>query len=247
MYKLLIVEDVPLERMALRNIIQRHYFTIDVLEDAKNGAEAIEKAKLFCPHIILMDIRMPEVSGLDAQKIITGILPNVKTIIVTAYSEFDYAQEAIKHGVIDYLLKPVRPEELIKSIDTAIAALHKGSSGIKTQYEDTSAKDLLKGILRYIETHCCSELKLEAVANFAHLNPQYFSRFFKKKMGISFTNYVMKLRMEKAKRLLAETNYPIYRIAAELGFSDPSYFNKVFLKYEKQPPYKYKQTIKQAR
>ncbi|HWR07156.1 response regulator transcription factor [Sporomusa sp.] len=244
MYKLLIVEDVPLERKALRKIIQRQYFNINILEDAKNGIEAIEKAKLYRPDIILMDIRIPEISGLEAQKRIVKIVPNVKTIILTAYSEFDYAQEAIKNGVADYLLKPVRPEDLVKAIDLAIVSLTKAISVVGTgQSSAIVERDILKGVLNYIERHYCSEIKLNAVAEFAHLNPQYFSRYFKKEMGITFTNYVMKLRVEKAKRLLADTNYPIYRIAAELGFSDPTYFNKVFLKYEKQPPYKYKQTI----
>ncbi|HWR41848.1 response regulator transcription factor [Sporomusa sp.] len=244
MYKLLIVEDVPLERRALRKIIQRQYFNIDILEDAKNGTEAIEKAKLYRPDIILMDIRIPEISGLEAQKRIVKIVPNVKTIILTAYSEFDYAQEAIKNGVADYLLKPVRPEELVKAIDSAIVSLTKAISVVsKGQSSTGTERDILKSVLNYIERHYCLEIKLNAVAELVHLNPQYFSRYFKKEMGITFSNYVMKLRVEKAKKLLADTNYPIYRIAAELGFSDPSYFNKVFLKYEKQPPYKYKQMI----
>lgn len=244
MYKLLIVEDVPLERRALRKIVQGRYFNINILEDAKNGIEAIEQAKLYRPDIILMDIRIPEISGLEAQKRIVKILPNVKTIILTAYNEFDYAQEAIKCGVADYLLKPVRPEELVKAIDSAIVSLTKNISGISKGQSCASVdRDILKSVLNYIEHYCCAEIKLKAVAEFVHLNPQYFSRYFKKEMGMTFTNYVMKLRVEKAKRLLADTNYPIYRIAAELGFSDPSYFNKVFVKYEKQPPYKYKQMI----
>lgn len=244
MYKLLIVEDVPLERRALRKIIERQYFNINILDDAQNGIEAIEKAKLYRPDIILMDIRIPEISGLEAQKRILKILPNVKTIILTAYGEFDYAQEAIKTGVVDYLLKPVRPEELCKAIDAAIVSLTKDVLVVsKGQSRANVEKDILKSVLNYIEHNFCSEINLNIVAEFVHLNPQYFSRYFKKEMGITFTNYVMKLRVEKAKKLLADTNYPIYRIAAELGFSDPAYFNKVFVKYEKQPPYKYKQML----
>ena len=244
MFNLLIAEDVPIERMALRKIIQRLYVNINILADAKNGVEAIEQARLYQPDIILMDIRMPEISGLEAQKRIMKFLPNIKTIILTAYSEFEYAQEAIKYGVSDFLLKPVRPEDLKDAIDSILLSLKKDTPAIsKNKKNHSNETSILKNILYFIDQHFCSEIKLNAVAEFAHLNPQYFSRYFKKEMGLTFTNYVMKLRIEKAKQLLNDTDYPIYRIATELGFSDPSYFNKVFLKYVKQPPYKYKQTI----
>lgn len=242
MYKLMIVEDEPLERMALRKIIERKYFNINVAEDARNGNEAVEKAKIYRPHIILMDIKMPEMGGLEAQKRIIKLLPKVKTIILSAYDEFDYAREAIKYGVVEYLLKPVKPDDLVQAIDAVIERLSRDkSNGIQNETDDMVGADILKKVLYFIDQNYCSELKLNTVAEFAHLNPQYLSRYFKKEMGITFTDYVTKLRMEKAKKLLAETDYPIYRIALELGFSDPSYFNKVFTKYENQPPNKYKQ------
>jgi YesN/AraC family two-component response regulator len=119
----MIVEDEPLERMALRKMIQRLFLDLEILEDAKNGEEAILKTKLLRPHILLMDIRMPEMNGLEAQKRIIQAFPAVKTIIFSAYSDFQYAQEAIKHGVVEYLLKPVPPEDLKNALNKAIAAI----------------------------------------------------------------------------------------------------------------------------
>lgn len=244
MYKLMIVEDEPLERLALRKIILKLFYNITIVEDAKNGTEAVEKAKMLRPDIILMDIRMPETTGLEAQERIIKVLPNVRTIILTAYSEFDYAQKAIKYGVIDYLLKPVRPDDLKKSIDYAIESLTINTPvRAQNKNDDIMNKDILEKVLNYIEQYYCSELTLHTVAEFVHLNPQYLSRYFKNKMGVTFTEFVAKLRIEKAKQLFLKTNYPIHRIATELGFSDPAYFNKVFKKYEKQSPYKYKQSL----
>jgi YesN/AraC family two-component response regulator len=239
----MIVEDEPLERFCLRKIIQKRYFNINILEDAINGPDAVEKAKIYRPDIILMDVRLPELTGLEAQKSIIRFLPNVKTIILTAYNEFDYAQEAIKYGVVEYLLKPVKPTDLQVSIDLAIESLTKDNVQNKNIVIDDN---ILKNVLNYIDNNYCSELTINTVAELVHFNPQYFSRYFKKEMGITFTEYVTTLRIEKAKKLLVETNYPIYRIAAELGFADPAYFNRVFLKYAKQSPNKYKQTIKQG-
>ncbi len=247
MYKLMITEDEPLERLALRKIVQKHFFNIMLLEDAKNGAEAVENARIFQPDIILMDIKMPELTGLEAQERIIKFLPNIKTIVLSAYGEFDYAQKAIKYGIIDYLLKPVRPNDLKKSIESAIESLNRNSTPQLTRnnHDPMQKEILLNNVLDCIEQHYCTELTLNTVAEIVHLNPQYLSRYFKNKMGITFTEYVAKLRIEKAKKLFIDTNYPIYRIATELGFSDQAYFNRVFKKYENQSPQKYRQFIKQ--
>lgn len=242
----MIVEDEPLERLALRQIIVKNFFNITVVEDATDGAEAIEQARIFQPDIILMDIRLPELSGLEAQEKIIKILPHIKTIVLTAYGEFDYAQKAIKYGVIDYLLKPIRPADLKKSLEAAVGSLTKNAvpQTQRKSYDPMKKVDLINNVLNCIEQHYCAELTLNKVAELVHINPQYLSRYFKKKMGITFTEYVAKLRIEKAKRLFIDTNYPIYRIATEIGFSDQAYFNKVFKKYENQSPHKYRQFIK---
>lgn len=243
MYKLMIVEDEPLERMALRKIVQREFYSINIVEDAKNGSEGITKAKLYHPDIILMDIRMPKTNGIEAQKKIIKFHPNVKSIILTAYSDFNYAQQAIKYGVIDYLLKPSKPDDLKKAINKAIESIQKTTS-FTNQHENEktglSGQHILQNALRFIENNITKELRLHEIAELVHLNPQYFSRLFKKEIGLTFTEYVTNLRIEKAKRLLLDSDMPIYRIATELGFSDAAYFSKVFLKCENQSPLEYR-------
>nr|WP_295970800.1 response regulator [uncultured Bacillus sp.] len=241
MYKLMIVEDEPLERAALRKIINRQLHNVDIIEDAKNGTEAIVKAKLHRPDIILMDIRMPETNGIEAQKKIIQFHPTVKSIILTAYSDFKYAQESIKYGVCDYLLKPAKPEEIKKAIDHVIEAIRIADSFTsQTKNTDPADQPVLLKAIRFIESNFTKDLKLQEAADLVHLNPQYFSRLFKKETGLTFTEYVSKLRIGRAKRLLLDSELPIYRIASDLGFSDAAYFSKVFLKYEKQSPIAYR-------
>lgn len=243
MFKLLIVEDEPLERMALRKIVNREFYNIDIVEDARNGSEAIEKAKFYRPDIILMDIRMPETSGVDAQKKIIQFHPTVKSIILTAYSDFNYAKEAIKYGVADYLLKPAKPEDIKKAINKVIDSIQMNPSLNSHIYlENTEKYDqpILQNAISFIEKNFTKDLRLKEIADLIHLNPQYFSRLFKKETGLTFKEYVTKLRIGKAKRLLLNTDMPIYRIASEIGFSDAAYFSKVFLKYEHQSPFSYK-------
>jgi two-component system response regulator YesN len=111
-YKAMICDDEPLEREVLSMIVDKTGLPIEVICDAKNGNDAINKAKEFQPDIIFMDVKMPGIDGITAAKEIITFLPNVKLIIITAYDEFEYLKEALKLGVIEYLLKPVTPEEV---------------------------------------------------------------------------------------------------------------------------------------
>lgn len=241
MYKLMIAEDEPLERRALRIILEKNFFNIEIIDDAKNGIEAIKNARLNKPDIILMDIRMPEKTGLDAQKQIISFLPNVKTIILTAYGDFNYAQTAIKYNVIDYLLKPVRPSDLKNSINKALNLINKEtSSKISKKSLSGTEENPIKAAIKYINDNYTQQLTLNLVANLVHLNPQYFSRYFKSKTGYTFTQYITKLRIDKAKKLLATSDKSITQISLEVGYIDPAYFSKVFYKSEKKSPCKYK-------
>ncbi len=242
MYKLMIVEDEPIERKAIRMILKRKFFNLDILEDAKDGIEAVQNAKLYKPDIILMDIRMPESTGIEAQNRIIKFLPNVKTIILTAYSEFDYAQKSIKAGVVDYLLKPVKPYELENSIVKAIEEMEmtKLSKPNTIKFHEETSENALDIAIAYIEKNYTKKIYLNTVAKIVHFHPQYFSKYFKKETGMTFTEYITKLRLKKAKQLLAGTNKNIGQIASEVGYNDPAYFSKTFQKFENKSPYSFK-------
>lgn len=241
MYTLLIAEDEPLERQALRIIIERDFFNIKILDDAKNGVDVINKAKLFKPNIILMDIKMPEKSGLDAQREIIKFLPNVKTIITTAYEDFNFAQSSIKVGVIDYLLKPVKPYDLKNSIEKAIKLIEIYNINNSIDLNNKSNNEnIINTVLAYIDNHYSESITLNTAANFVHLTPQYLSKIFKKQTGTTFVQCVTNTRLKQAKKLLVTTNKSITEVSLEVGYIDPSYFSKVFLKHEYVSPYKYK-------
>lgn len=226
MYKLLICEDEMLERKALKLMIQNNYSNIQFVKDATNGSEAIEHANQFRPDIILMDISMPLTNGLEAQKEIIKFLPNVKTIIISAYDDFSFAQEAIKYGVFDYLLKPVSPKVLSNCLNKLMKTMD-----ITTYSENITYTGNIQKIIEYIDlNYLDNNLNLKSLSNRFGLNEKYLSRYFKEKMEISYTEYVTKLKMERAKYLLKYTDNPIYEISVELNYSDSSYFSKLFKK-----------------
>lgn len=112
--RLLIAEDEYLERQAIRLILERAGEPFEVVGEARNGRQAVHLAKDLQPDIVLLDIKMPGMDGLSAARDIRNILPYSAIIFLTAYNEFDYAQEALRIGVVDYLLKPIRAQELVE-------------------------------------------------------------------------------------------------------------------------------------
>lgn len=149
MYRLLIADDEPLQRRALTQLIGRKLPEVEVVCQAANGEEAVAGAKEYHPHLVLMDIKMPGKNGLDAAKEILESAPETKVIMLTAYDEFSYAQTALQLGAVNYLLKPVRPNDLFQALETCLDGLRK----TETQHHQSQ----------------------QAQAQLAELQPQIFS------------------------------------------------------------------------
>lgn len=239
----MIIDDDPLERKALRIILKRKFLNLKIGKDAKNGTEAIQFIHQFKPDIILMDIELPGTNHLNLQREITKALPQSKIIINTSVEDFTYAQAALRSGVLNYLVKPTRPAQIERAVDKAIKAINQVSllDSISSK-RATSSKEAIHSILNYIHNNYNQPLTLSAIAEHAHLNPQYLSRYFKETVGMTFTMYVTHLRIEQSKKLLMHSNKSITQIALEVGYPDPAYFSKVFDKHVKCSPYKFKQT-----
>lgn len=118
MLKLLIVDDEPLERQAIRYLLEKARPEYQIIAEGRDGAEAVALGQQMHPDVVLLDIKMPVMDGLEAGKLLRELLPEARLVFVTAYDEFAYAQEAIVLGASQYLLKPVAGEELISLLDS---------------------------------------------------------------------------------------------------------------------------------
>ena len=123
MYKVLIVDDEPIIRKGLRNIINWKNFGCEVVAEAADGLDGLELIREHKPDIIITDIKMPETDGLSMIRQIKKDVPDSKIIILTGHRDFDYVHEALKLGVTDFLLKPSRIEELTSAISRAVKEL----------------------------------------------------------------------------------------------------------------------------
>jgi two-component system response regulator YesN len=230
----LIVEDEMLEQEFLSSVVLEELSPQNTLLTCESGVDAVKLAKEHRPNIIIMDVMIPELDGLSAIEEIRKFLPSACILVLSACSDFSYAQKAIKLRIFEYLLKPVKPAVFKQTFRKMLDSVAECSVIIDEKPEEKNAKPkeyreyFIKESVKYIKEHFKEKLTLEMVASKAFMNPKYFSHVFKNDMGVSFTEYVINLKIQYSCRLLETTNYPAYRISIECGFSDPSYFNRVF-------------------
>ena len=119
MYLVMIVDDEPIIRKGISNFIQWDSIDCQVICEAANGLEALELLEHHTPDIIISDIKMPGMDGIDLSKYIYEHHPNTKVILLTGYSDFEYAQSAIRYKVVDFVLKPSSNDKIIQAIESA--------------------------------------------------------------------------------------------------------------------------------
>ena len=123
-----IVDDHALVRQGLRTFLDLHD-DIQVTGEAANGVEAVERTGQLRPDVVLMDLVMPEMDGIEATKRIRSICPDTKVIVLTSFTEDDKLFPSIKAGAMGYLLKNVSPEDLVN----AIKAAHRGEAQLNPE------------------------------------------------------------------------------------------------------------------
>lgn len=148
MYKLLIVDDEQLVLESISYIIKKSFTDIVVSNTARSGREAIEKAEVLMPDLIFMDINMPGINGIEAIKEIKSRFPSIYVVILTAYEQFEFAQDAIGLGVKEYILKPVTREKVIEIVKSSIETIRQEKEKRKRELE---MKEKLKIVIPVLE------------------------------------------------------------------------------------------------
>ena len=266
MIRLLIADDEKLEREALAELVQRRFEREVVLEVAENGRKAADTAVLWGADLILMDIEMPGMSGLDAARAVLAQRPSCRVIFVTAYSLFQYAHEAVHLGACDYLLKPVDPDELEASVRRAmrqieterkleeLAAAQPQPEQTETEEEAEDAPEesensqtalVMAHVRRYLEDNYMFDLSLDSVGEILHISPAYLSAQFKKYQKMNFLDCLTELRINAAKELLTDPFRSSAEVASMVGYEDASYFARAFKKRTGMTPTQYRRQVGQ--
>ncbi len=338
LYKLMLVDDEPWALSGMEEIIDWQSEGFSVAARCECGKDALSAARLIRPDAVITDIRMPDMSGLDLIRKLREILPDIQCVIVSAYSDFEVAREAIRLSALYYLLKPisasdvydaaralknklstiVRPKEKVLEtltfdldhfqINPPVKGLtgylflsdepfylplpEKNTDGTEsgtswkqpvvignyTGYLTDYPPDMIKekealpeeigvsiGVLDcahselmlrtalasleggfffapcsgkkqisayhiqlYLAEHMEEDVNLSGLAACFYLTETYLCDLFKKQTGESIMNFLRRIRLHKAKRLLAFTNLTLREVACRCGYADYSYFGRQF-------------------
>lgn len=254
MYQVLVVDDEMIERMALSRKLKKHFGDTCQVIQAENGLEALRIFKEQDIQIVIMDIGMPGMNGVEAAEQIRNQDKGAVIIFLTAYDEFSYAKRAISIRALEYLLKPCDDEELFPVMEEAMRqagrkTLEKEAEEpvrlgeIQEAEEEITENRIsqIAGIIReYVKNHYMEEISMQDAARAMNYSDAYFCKLFKQCFGQNFTAYLTQVRMNEAKKMLQNTAINIKDVSSGVGYTDSKYFSKVFKRMNGMLPSEYR-------
>lgn len=237
MYKVILIDDEPWLLKDMELLIDWERFGFEVTAKISDSEQAIYMIKKHRPDLIICDIKMPGLNGIELMKMVKQRFNDIFVVFVSAYSEFSYAKQAIEMGAYNYILKPTEEEELSNTLKKIATLLDKEKEDI--YYNTGESHDIVGDIIEEIQLNFNEDLKLQDLADKYHVNYNYLSQLFKKETGKTFTNYLVEFRIERAIRLFSE-DLLFYEIAKKVGYNDYYHFCKIFKKHKGISPREFK-------
>lgn len=227
MWNVLIADDEPVERRGLETLLRRRNLPVQIFQ-ASNGEEALEIVRSQKIDLLISDVKMPKLNGLELTERIRQTDENMIILIQSAYDDFEYMRRAIRMRVDDYILKPVVIAEFDSMIDSALRTLAQRKGAPSAAVRENGA---VEEVYRLVAAHYGENIGLEWLAERVGLSPNYLSSLFKSESGQGVTQYLSAYRMEKAKQLLLQTNLRIADIGKSVGYPNTSYFCQQFKRF----------------
>ncbi len=258
MYKVVVVEDENIIRKGLVYSIPWMDLQCSVVGEGCNGVEGIELISKKNPDIVIVDINMPVMSGLEMLEK-TYEQFNYSAIILSGYSDFEYAQKAINYGVKGYLLKPLQVEELIEAVELAKKECNLRKTWLTKQQEKEELRNislmkeinnavidnnLVKQMLHFVNQNFSKKIVMQDLVDYLNYSETFLNKIFKEAVGTTFIEYLNRYRIQKALELIKGGETSIQNVADKCGIGDYKYFNVVFRKYMGLSTKEYIRTIK---
>lgn len=246
---IVLADDEVLERRVLENRIKKNFGDSCEIYSASNGRQVLELWRAHHPAVLVLDIQMPVITGLEAAEKIRREDKSCAIIFLTAFEDFSYAQRAVRVQAVDYLLKPCEEKELVNAVEAGLAMENRHdnteNTKMKTDHED-SAGGLTERMQAFIEDNYMHDLSVQDMASHFGYADAYFCRIFKQAFGKSFISYLTDLRIQKAKEYLASPQGTISAAGRAVGYEDPNYFAKVFKRAAGCTPTEYRNSVHSA-
>lgn len=235
--KIIVIEDEIRSREGLIKLIKKLNPSYQIIGEAENGLDGLQLIKSQRPDLIITDIKMPVMDGLSMLAAMREINIDSKIIIISAFADFSYAQQAITFGVSEYLLKPISVGNLSASLEKFARELDKP---LETPPSNISFSPLIQRVYKILNEPSGLSLSLNEISHQLKVTPEYLGSQFHKETGLNFSNYIKNKRIEQAKILLQNTSTKISAIATLLGYNDSKYFSKLFKKETGLLPVEYR-------
>ncbi len=240
-YNVLLVEDEPLLLRSLQRHIEQLDLGFRIVAVAQNGKEALDLLSQQDVHLIISDILMPVMTGLELLAHVHKHLPGICVAILSGHADFDYAQNALRAGALDYILKPITPEKIEN-------LLLKAKIKLSAQYEliedkslsGQSAQQVMEFAREYLKEHYSEPITLVSLAHQLGYSSAYLTKLFNKFESCTPIKYLTDLRITQAKQLLANTALPIKEVGICVGYDNQFYFSRIFRKQTGFTPSEYR-------
>jgi len=239
MLKVLVVDDEKLIRKGIINVMPWKTYGMEVVGEAANGRAAIEFMEINKVDLLMTDLSMPGLSGIEFIDEVINRFPKIKVVILTCHQSFDLIQAALRLGVIDYITK-IQVEK--DSADDVLSHIKKMMSiytnesdnidylqpYIKTGKYSSIIMYGIHQVIDLIHRKYAENISIEDALILSHISRSYFFECFKAETGKTFIKYLRDYRMDKARELLIHTDKRINMIARECGYENEKYFSKLF-------------------
>ncbi|OME86205.1 DNA-binding response regulator [Paenibacillus sp. FSL A5-0031] len=237
MYRLLLVDDEADTREALSSYFPWQEVGFQIIGQCGNGKEALNFIQNHDKiDVILTDIKMPVMSGLELAEVIHEQKHNIHVIFLSSYREFEYAQKALRYRVNNYIVKPAKYQVLLDVFAGLRDELEAAKHALDQPPSGTSNEGLIiTQIKAYIQNQY-KDANLEDAAKQVYLNANYLSYLFKQKTGQNFTDYLIQVKMKVAMRLIQENQFKTYEISEMVGYSNAKNFTRTFKSYYGKTP-----------
>jgi YesN/AraC family two-component response regulator len=245
MYRIFVVDDEREIRRGLVNFFPWDILGYEIAGQAENGKQAFDfiVQNPGMVDVLFTDIKMPVMSGIELVRQLRQQGIHLKVVLLSAYSEFEYARDGLKMGVVDYVLKPTEYKNLIQTFQRIACMLdeergYQEKTGEPEKHLSLHGKIVLE-VKQYIKLNY-DNTNLDLAAQHINLSPSYLSTIFKQETGMNFSDYLQSQKMENAARLILGGSRKTYEISGMVGYFSSKNFTRAFKKYFGMSPREYR-------
>jgi two-component system response regulator YesN len=241
MKRIVVVEDEELVRQGIVHAVDWESVDCQVVGEAANGLAGLAVIREKKPDLVVADIKMPVMDGIEMVRMLREEGIGSRVIFLTAYSDFSYAQHAVKLGAADYLLKPFRDGELEAAVKRALEAAPLPAPQALPE-QDVRYSRYVSEAMRYIDEHYAEDIGLASVAEHLGLSESRLSHLFKDETGQTPGSYLIQTRIRAAMEMLKDCRSRVSEAAEKTGFRDIAHFSSTFKKIVGMSPSDYQRT-----